>query len=497
MPFQPFELQLDWTAYDGYGEGDAYAALPAHGAGFGKAAALCIGSRQCQRATGQAGEKGVMCPSFRVTQDDLHSTRGRAALLRDALNGHLGRQPFVDGTLDDAMSLCVACKGCKRECPNGVDMAALRAEALAQRWAGARRMPLRTRLFAALPHWLPRLSAWRWAVLPALALRERVPLLARGIERVLGIAARRSLPRPVARPFLHRPRPAPLQATAQPGAAALPEVVLLVDCFANHLEPEVAHAALGLLESGGYRVHLLRPPAGGAALCCGRAAYSSGRIDVARTQARRLLDALAPHVAAGRSVVGLEPSCLSMLRDENHQLGLDASRVQAVSKASLMLEEFLARELEARRWVPTGPRTMGGEGGAAPDRLRPAGARADADPSPVQVLVHGHCHQKAFGTLKPLRKVLGALPGVQVDWIESSCCGMAGSFGYEAEHHDHSMRMAELALLPAVRAAQPQTHIVASGTSCRQQIRDGAGRESLHLAQLLHRLAAATGGSAR
>lgn len=505
MPFQPFELQLDWTLYDSYGEGDAYAALPAQGAGFGKAAALCIGSRQCQRAIGQADEKGVMCPSFRVTQDDLHSTRGRAALLRDALNGDLGRQPFVDGALDDAMSLCVACKGCKRECPNGVDMAALRAETLAQRWAGARRMPLRTRLFAALPHWLPRLSAWRWAVLPALALRERVPLLARGIERVLGIAAQRSLPRPVARPFLDRPLRLPLQAAAPPGGAAWPEVVLLVDCFANHLEPEVAHAALGLLESSGYRVHLLRPLDGGAALCCGRAAYSSGRIEVARAQARRLLDALVPHVAAGRSVVGLEPSCLSMLRDENHQLRLDASRVQAVSKASLMLEEFLARELDARRWVPAGPRPTGGSadavgapGGAAPVRSAPASLGTGADQPPRQVLVHGHCHQKAFGTLKAMRKVLGALAGVQVDWVESSCCGMAGSFGYEAEHYDHSMRMAELALLPAVRAAQPQTHIVASGTSCRQQIRDGAGRESLHLAQLLHRLlVAAPGGSAR
>ncbi|MDO9315659.1 MAG: (Fe-S)-binding protein [Burkholderiaceae bacterium] len=498
MPFQALDLQLDWTPYYSYGEGDAYAALPAHGAGFGKAAALCIGSRQCQKAIGQAGEKGVMCPSFRVTQDDLHSTRGRAALLRDALNGTLGDRPFVDGALDAAMALCVACKGCKRECPNGVDMAALRAETLAQRWAGGQRMSLRARLFADLPHWLPRLRAWRWAVLPALALRERIPLLARAVERVLGIAARRSLPRPAARPFLTH-----ATASVAPSEASLPEVVLLVDCFANHLEPDVAHAALSLLESSGNRVHLLRPTDGGAALCCGRTAYSSGRIDAARAHAQRLLDALAPHVAAGRSVVGLEPSCLSMLRDENHQLGLDASRVQAVSKASLMLEEFLARELEAKRWVPGTPRPSAltdprsAESGADPDRPAPDRAQPGADQPPIQVLVHGHCHQKAFGTLKALRKVLGALAGVQVDWVESSCCGMAGSFGYEAEHYDHSMRMAELALLPAVRAAQPEAHVVASGTSCRQQIRDGAGRDSLHLAQLLHRLLAAPSGSVR
>ncbi|WP_428422235.1 (Fe-S)-binding protein [Methylibium sp.] len=462
------ELQLDWSAYDSYGQGDAYAAVPAQGEGFGKAAALCIGSRQCQKAGGQAGDKGVMCPSFRVTQHELHSTRGRAAALRDALNGTLGAQPFVDGALAAAMDLCVACKGCKRECPNGVDMAALRAETLAQRWAGGTRLPLRTRLFAALPHWLPRLHAWRWLLLPALALRERVPALARGMERALGIAARRSVPRPAARPFL-------AQATASPApaASAQHEVVLLVDCFANHLEPDVAHAALDLLQASGYRVHLLRPAAGSAPLCCGRSAFSAGQIAAARGHARRLLEALAPHAAAGRSIIGLEPSCLSMLRDEAHQLGLDAIPVQAVSKAALMLEEFLARELDARRWTPP-------QGGPA--------ARA---------LVHGHCHQKAFGTLKALRKVLAALPTLQVDWIEASCCGMAGSFGFEAEHYDLSMRMAELALLPAVRGAPPEALIVASGTSCRQQIRDGAGRRPLHLAQLLQRLLVPAEAAAR
>ena len=464
MPQHDLQLQLDWSGYDSYGQGDAYAELPAHGAGFGKAAALCIGSRQCQKAQGQAGDKGVMCPSFRVTQDDLHSTRGRAAQLREALNGTLGEQPFADGTLAAAMDLCVACKGCKRECPNGVDMAALRAETLAQRWAGGARVPLRTRLFAALPHWLPRLHAWRRLLVPALALRERFPPVARAVERVLGIAARRSLPRPAAHPFIARP--APMAGTPQH------ELVLLGDCFARHLEPEVAQAALSLLEAAGYRVHLLSPAAGSAPLCCGRSAFSSGQIGAARTHAQRLLDALAPHVAAGRSIVGLEPSCLSMLRDEFHQLGLDATLVQAVSKASLMLEEFLAREIDANRWTP--PQAV-----------------------PItHALIHGHCHQKAFGTLKAMRKVLGALPGLQVEWIESSCCGMAGSFGFEAEHFEMSMKMAELALLPAVRSAPAGAVIVASGTSCRHQIRDGAGARPQHLAQLLRRLVAPSGASA-
>ncbi len=459
------QLQLDWSGYDSYGQGDAYAALPLQGGGFGKAAAVCIGSRQCQKAQGQPGDKGVMCPSFRVTQDDLHSTRGRAAMLREALNGNLGERPFADGTLDAAMDLCVACKGCKRECPNGVDMAALRAETLAQRWASGVRMPLRTRLFAGLPHWLPRLRAWRSVFAPALALRERLPVLARAVEAVLGIAARRSLPRLAARPFAAR------SAATEP-TTAQHEVVLLVDCFARHIEPEVAHAALSVLQAGGYRVHLLAGAEGAAPLCCGRSAFSSGQIASARAHAQRLLQALAPHVAAGRQIVGLEPSCLSMLRDEFHQLGLDAAQVQAVSKASWMLEEFLARAIDAKHWTPP-----------------------PAVPT-THALVHGHCHQKAFGTLKAMRRLLAALPGLQVEWIESSCCGMAGSFGYEAEHFEMSMRMAELALLPAVRAAPAGAVIVASGTSCRHQIRDGALARPLHLAQLLQRLLAPTGAPA-
>ncbi|MEX8518151.1 MAG: (Fe-S)-binding protein [Leptothrix sp. (in: b-proteobacteria)] len=465
-------LHLDWSAFDAYGEGDAYAALPAHGAGFGKAAAVCIGSRQCQKARGDAADKGVMCPSFRVTQDDLHSTRGRAARLRELLDAAPTPATFTDPQLAEALDDCVACKGCKRECPNGVDLAALRAEALAQRW-DVQTPPWRTRFFADLPTWLPRLRRWQ-----LLASLRRLPGVAALAERWLGIAARRSLPRIASQAFLDA-TPAPAEI-----AAPVREVVLLIDCFSNHLDPEIAQAALALLQAGGYRVHLLQPAAGEAPYCCGRSAFSAGLIDAARTRAQRLVSALAPHVAAGRPVIGLEPSCLSMLRDEVQQLGLDTAQVQALAKAALMLEEFLVRELDAKRWAPGV-----GESGPAWERpgARPAATATGSD-APLQVLVHGHCHQKAFGTLKAMRKVLGAVPGLQVEWIESSCCGMAGSFGFEAEHFDTSMRMAELSLLPAVRAAAPEALIVASGTSCRHQIRDGAGREPIHLAQLLQRL---------
>ena len=448
------KLALDWSAFDAYGQGDAYADLPRDGAGFGKAAALCIGARQCQRARGETGDKGVMCPSYRVTQAEPHSTRGRAALLRRALDGDLGDQPFADGELAQAMDLCVACKGCQRECPNGVDMAALRAETLAQRWQ-RQRPPWRTRLLARVPHWLP----WLRHARALIALRARVPAVAALVQRLAGIAAARSLPQAAPQPFSALP-PVPPTPTPVPPDAPLREVALLVDCFANHLEPGIAQAAVAVLQAAQLQVHtVVATP--GQLLCCGRSAYSAGLIDEARGHAQRLLAALAPHLAAGRPIIGLEPSCLSMLRDEVRQLGLPAEAVQALGRQALMLEEFLARELDAQR------------------------LQLPLSPLPATVLIHGHCHQKALGTPKAMRKLLARVPGLQLQWIESSCCGMAGGFGYEAEHHAASMAMAELALLPAVRAAAPEHLLLASGTSCRHQIRDGAQREALHLAQLL------------
>jgi len=437
-------LTLDWSAYDAYGQGDAYAALPAHGGGFGKAAAVCIGSRSCQRLDA----KSVMCPSFRVTQDDTHSTRFRAATLKAAMNGELGDDPFAHPALAEAMDLCVACKGCKRECPNGVDMALLRTEVLAQRWA-AQPMPWRERFFARLPQWLPRLRRVRGL----LALRHRVPALARLGERWLGLAAGRSVPLPAPKAYLDGPTP-----LGAPPVPATREVVLLVDTFSNHFEPATVQAAVEVLQGAGCRVHLLRPPEGERALCCGRSALSVGDVPRARDEALRLLGALQPFVDRGLPLLGLEPSCLLMLRDEYLALGLGEPAAQAARQAWL-LEEFLAREID--------PATLPWQ---ALER---------------QLLVHGHCHQKAFGAMKPLRKVLGWVPGLRTEWVDSSCCGGAGSFGFEAEHHAGSQPMAEAALLPAVRAAAPEAWVLANGSSCRHQIRDGAQREARHLVHVL------------
>lgn len=442
------QTELDWSAYDSYGAGDAYAQVPAAGGGFGRAAAVCIGNRQCQR-----DGNGVMCPSFRATKDPVHSTHHRAQTLKAALNGELGTSPFTGPELAAAMDLCVGCKGCKRECPNGTDMALLRTEARAQRWQALGRVPRRERWLAAVPRWLGHLRPLR----ALLWLRERLPSVAAIAERLTGISARRSLPRVSARAFLQG-----VDGEVY-GPADGREVALLIDTFSNHLDPATAQAALDLLLAGGYRVHLPRAPRGAAALCCGRTWLSSGLVDAARTQARRTIDALWPLVERGVPVIGLEPSCLLMLRDEYHAL-VPGERVEQVAKSALLLEEFLAREHDAKRLSLV---------------LRLAdGTRA---------AVHGHCHQKAFGAMKAMRKVLGLVHGLETNFIESSCCGMAGSFGYEVEHFDQSMRMAELALLPAVRALDADTLLIANGTSCRHQIRDGAQRSSVHLAQVLRR----------
>lgn len=439
------QTELDWSGYDSYGAGDAYAGVPAAGGGFGKAAAVCIGNRQCQR-----DGNGVMCPSFRATRDTAHSTQHRAATLKAALNGELGATPFAGPELDAAMDLCVGCKGCKRECPNGTDMALLRTEVRAQRWLAQGRVPLRERLLAGVPRWLGHLRHAGWLI----SLRERVPLIAAIGERLSGISARRSLPRPAASSFLQRVDSAVL------GPADGREVALLIDTFSNHLDPANAQAALELLLAAGCRVHLPRASSG-PPLCCGRTWLSAGMVAEARTQAGRVVDALWPLVERGVPVIGLEPSCLLMLRDEYYALGL-GERVDRLAKSALLLEEFLAREHDAKRLSLV---------------LRVAdGTRA---------AVHGHCHQKAFGAMKAMRKVLGLVQGLDVSFIESSCCGMAGSFGYEAEHFDQSMRMAELALLPAVLALEPGTLLIANGTSCRQQIGDGAQRTPVHLARLL------------
>lgn len=443
------KLFLDWSTYENAGMGDAYADIPKKGADFAKAVAVCIGSKQCE----QSG-KGVMCPSYRISQQPALATGGRVKLLKAALNAD-DDSAFFSRELAEAMDLCVACKGCRRECENEVDMALIKAEYLAHQ-VQKNGLSFRRRLWSGLPALLC------WPVLrPLLAWRNRSRLLARALEIGLGISAKVKLPLPAQQPF----RPA-----ASPAAEDTPEpdreVVLFVDTFNHYFNPAAAHAAQQVLTAAGYRVMIATPRPDDdpkRPLCCGRTYFSNGQIDKARQQAERLLKALAGHVAAGRSIVGLEPSCILSLRDEYLKLGLGDAARQLAEKV-VLLEEFIIREQAAKRWT----------------------LAFTALPEIKRLLLHGHCHQKAVGAIKAVRKLLKQIPGLDFELIESSCCGMAGNFGLEAEHYAHAQAMAELALFPALRA-EPAALLLSNGFSCQQQIQNGGFTKPLHLAELLCR----------
>jgi Fe-S oxidoreductase len=472
---QPIATALDWSDWnrssdpssagarrEGFtlaGNGVALS-MPGTGAdpaqGFGKAIEMCNNNGHCRKF-----DAGTMCPSYRVTRDEQHLTRGRANTLRLAVTGQLGAEGLASEAVREAMDLCVQCKGCRRECPTGVDMARMKTEFL-HHWQARHGLSLKDRLIASLPHWAP----WASRLAPFSNLRDALPGLRGLSERWLGLSARRTLPRWRRDRFMSTLVPAADVREAQP------EVVLWVDTFDEYLEPENARAALKILRAAGYRVHVAGAPGsqiaeGERPLCCGRTFLAAGRVEQARSEALRTLKALLPFAERDVPIVGLEPSCLLTLRDEflalrlDEAIGLPGAARRLASKA-MLLEEFLATEHAAGRLVLA---------------LKPL--------AQTRALVHGHCHQKAFDAFSATLTVLRLIPGLQVDAIESGCCGMAGSFGYDAGHFETSMKMAELSLLPAVRAADAQTLIVADGTSCRHQIADGASRQAMHVAQVL------------
>lgn len=439
---------LDWSAYDTYGMGDAYAGIPATGGNYAKAVAVCMNNHQCQR-----DGKGVMCPSYRITGDPAHSTGARVKAFKAALNGEFGEQPFIHPDLAAAMDLCVSCKGCKKECPSSVDMTLIKTEYLAHR-NDELGVPRRARLFGGLPEWLHR---YRRPLAVLVRLRNASPWLAGLVERRLGISAKRPIPEIVSQPVF-------AENTESHGQRE--KVALFVDTFTHYYTPEVAEAAIAVLKAGGYAVEVLRPAADDVEperpLCCGRTYLSQGMVDAAKLEGKRVMAALAPALAAGTPIVGLEPSCLLALRDEFYSLSLGPD-VGQLGKQAFLFEEFLMREGNK-------------------------GLKLDLKPIPGgKAVVHGHCHQKAFGAMKSMKKVLGWIPEFEFEIVDASCCGMSGSFGLEAEHYDASVKMGELALLPAVRSAPADATIVADGFSCRHQIKDGTGRDAVHVAVLLAR----------
>jgi FAD/FMN-containing dehydrogenase/Fe-S oxidoreductase len=421
----PVNTALDWSSW-----GDWTAATE-----------MCNNNGACRK-----NDPGVMCPSFRATGDERHTTRGRANSLRLALTGQLGADALTSSEMYDTLSLCVGCKACGKECPTGIDMARMKIEFL-HHYHRRHGLPLRERLVA----WLPRYAPWVARVPELVNLGQPKGLLARAGERLLGITACRERPR--WRRDVFRGGRGPSDDDDRP------EVLLWVDTFNTYFEPENAHAARRVLDAAGYRVHL--PTLSGRPPCCGRTFLNAGLVDPARREAQRLLTALSPWVERGVPVVGLEPSCLLTLRDEIPTL-LPGEESASIADASFLLDEFLLREAEAGR------------------------ASLDLVPVAAQTaLVHTHCHQKALGREGATETVLRWIPGLEVHTLHSGCCGMAGAFGYEAEHYDVSMAMGELDLLPAVRDAAPDTWVLAAGVSCRHQIAHGAGRSPLTLAQAL------------
>jgi Fe-S oxidoreductase len=402
---------------------------------------MCNNNGACRQAVG-----GVMCPSFRVTHDERDVTRGRANTLRLALTGALGADAFSSDAVAEALSLCVSCKACRRECPTGVDMARMKIEVLAAR-AAKFGVPLRDRLIG----WLPRYAPYAARVPGLFNLRDRLPGAARLSERFTGLSAQRALPRWRGDHFRDA-------ATAEDTAGGR-EVVLLVDTFNRYFEPEVVNDALTVLAAAGVRVHLAKPADGTRRpLCCGRTFLAVGQVDAAREEATRVVAALTPFVARGVPMIGLEPSCLFGFRDEIPAL-LKTDAARQLAALALSFEEFLSRD---------GSELAPSLGSIAPGAL-----------------LHGHCHQKAFAAFSCVETVLRWVPNLNVEAVVSSCCGMAGAFGYDRNTIGASLAMGELSLLPAVRGAAPSSLVVADGTSCRHQIRDQTGRRPLHVAQVL------------
>jgi Fe-S oxidoreductase len=406
--------------------------------GFAAAVEMCSGMGECRKKL-----DGTMCPSYMATLDEEHSTRGRANALRAVLSGKVPKDEFAGKRLYEVLDLCLECKACKAECPSNVDMAKLKYEFL-NHYHSVNGLPLRNRLFgrierlnrwgsrlAPLSNWLANSWPNRWI-----------------LERLAGIDARRPLPRFAGETFEDWFRGHSSEGKGEKGT-----VVLFHDTFNTFNTPAVAIAATRFLERAGYRVALVEKR------CCGRPMISKGMLAEAREHAAWNVERLRTHVEKGTAIVGLEPSCLLTLRDEYPEL-LRSEEAKTVASRSFLLEEFVSSERKAGRLSLT----FGSNGGKA--------------------LLHGHCHQKALvGTAPTIETLRWA--GFDVTEVDSGCCGMAGSFGFEKEHYDLSLAIANRRLAPAVRAADPSVEIVASGISCRQQIEHLTGRKAKHPAELL------------
>jgi FAD/FMN-containing dehydrogenase/Fe-S oxidoreductase len=400
-----------------------------------KATLRCIGVGKCRKLEG-----GTMCPSFMVTREEQHSTRGRAHLLFEMLQGN----PLSDGwrseTVKEALDLCLACKGCKGECPVQVDMATYKAEFLSHYYKGRVR-PITAYSLGLIHRW-----ARFAALMPGVVnFFTQTPLLRKIAKWLAGIAPARQIPAFAPQTFQQWFR------KREPRNVGRPRVILWPDTFNNHFQPQTAMAAVEVLEAAGHQVEVPQ-----RALCCGRALYDHGMLVTARRLLQDILDTLRPQIEEGVPVVGLEPSCVAVFRDELLNLFPNDEDARRLSQQTFLLSEFLVRQAEHYQ---------------LPQLQRKA-------------LVHGHCHHTALMKLRDEEKVLAKL-GLDYTVLDSGCCGMAGAFGFEKAHYDVSLKVGERVLLPAVRSADTETLIIADGFSCREQIAQETDRRALHLAEVI------------
>jgi len=409
--------------------------FPEDNSSFAHAAMRCVGVGRC-RSFGPM----TMCPSYRVTHEEMHTTRGRAHLLFEMLRGGV-KDGWRDEHVKEALDLCLSCKGCKGDCPVNVDLATYKAEFLAHYYEG-RWQPRHAYAFGLIDFWAKMAAPVPWLA----NFFSQTPGLRGLMKFAAGMAPERTVPSFAAQTFRSWMR------VRAPQNSGKPPLILWPDTFNNYFYPGTARAAVEVLEAAGFEVVIPK-----ATLCCGRPLYDFGMLDRAKRLLQKTMDALEAEIVAGVPIVGLEPSCVAVFRDELPSLFPQDERAQRLSRQTLLFSEFL--EQHAQNF-------------ALPQLRRKA-------------LVHGHCHHKALMKMDAEESVLRRL-GLDFTMLESGCCGMAGSFGFVKEHYRVSKEIGELVLLPKVRAASPETLIVADGFSCREQIAQEAGRQTLHLAEAAH-----------